>query len=310
MLRHSSLLSASYIENGACSPLGGLVLKAKPAELQKVCDDYGLGENVHVVVSSKNRRHARQHVSVHRWDSGAHAPCFIELQPGLYVSSPALCFVQLCAELSLIERIKLGFELCSSYAVRENGAISETAPLATLDALARHAQEWPTVGSKRALQALDLILEGSRSPKETELAMKLGLPCRLGGFGLGGFQMNPKVALGGFGQKITGKAYCVPDLLWPEHKLDVEYNGKDWHSSPCQREGDLCRRQALSAEGYTVLTVDQKEIESPASLRPVADEISRITTGRHLRLRAADYERKSMELYASFVSEGAHIKAK
>lgn len=309
-MRHSNPLSAGYIENATCSPLGGLALKATPAELQRVRDDYALGERIHVVVSAKNRRHGRRQVSVHRWDGGANAPCFIELQPGLYVSSPALCFVQLCAELDLVGRIKLGFELCSSYAVRENGAISEAMPLATLEMLVRHAQEWPTAGSKRALQALEHVLEGSRSPKETELAMKLGLPCRLGGFGLSGFTMNPELTLGGFGQKITGKAYCVPDLLWPEHKVDVEYNGRDWHSSPEQRESDLRRRQALAAEGYTVLTVGQRDIESPASLKAVADEISRITAGRRLRPRAADYERKSMELYAAFAAEGAHVMAR
>lgn len=307
LLRHSDLLSAGYIESGACSPLGGLALKATPAELQKVRDDYALGEHIHVMVSAKNRRHGRRQVSVHRWDGGANAPCFVELQPGLYASSPALCFVQLCAELDLIGRIRLGFELCSSYAVRENGAINESVPLATLETLARYAQEWPTAGSKRALQALEYVLEGSRSPKETELAMKLGLPCRLGGFGLSGFTMNPKLALGSFGQKITGKSYCIPDLLWPEHKVDVEYNGRGWHSSPEQRESDLCRRQALAAEGYTVLTVDQRAIERPEALRAVADEICLITRGRRLRIRGGQHEPKAGELYAHFLANGAQI---
>lgn len=308
MLRRAGTLSSNYIEKGACSPLGGPTLRATKSELQRMCSSYGLGQSAHVVVSGANRRHRRSGAIVHSWDDGVNAPCFFELEPGLYLSSPALCYLQLSTELDLLGRVRLGFELCSSYAILESGAITESMPLTSIESIAQLGRRYSVVGSKSALKALDHVMQGSRSPKESELAMKLGLPLRLGGFGLSGFTMNSPVELGQFGREITGKNYCVPDLLWAEQKLDVEYNGKDWHSFPDQRESDLRRRQALAAEGYTVLTVDQRVIESPSSLRHVADEVSMITRGRRVRVKSADYKRRNMELFACFTAEGSHVK--
>ncbi|MGN0077477.1 MAG: hypothetical protein ACI36V_01680, partial [Coriobacteriales bacterium] len=230
------------------------------------------------------------------------------LERGLYVSAPAVCYLQLCSTLDLVDCIKLGFELCSTYALTENRTLIESPPLTSKEAIARLAAEYPCYGKSNAMRALRYVLERSRSPKETELAMKLGLPAALGGFGLASFEMNPQVALGEFGRQITKKSYCCPDLLWAANKLDVEYNGRDWHSFPEQHESDLRRRQALAAEGYTVLTVDQRSIERPEALRPVADEICRITSGRRLRIRGKHHGAKADELYARFLAHGAHVK--
>lgn len=308
LLRSTSSLSASYIELGSCALLGGLAFRATRSELRRVRDAYSLGDKLHVLVSGKNRIHKREGVTVHAWADSAKAPCFLELEPGLHISSPALCFLQLSGELDHIRLVKLGYELCSTYALTESGMIVDSPPLSSVRAIAALAAEWPLNGAKKARRALAHVREGSHSPKETELAMKLGLPSRLGGFGLAGFEMNSPIELGPFGQGITGKSRCVPDLLWPEHKLDVEYNGREWHSFPEQRERDLRRRQALAGEGYTVLTVEQRTVESPVELRSFADELSLITAGRRLRLRSASYEARSAELFSSFAAEGSHVR--
>ncbi|MGN0037861.1 MAG: hypothetical protein ACI36Y_01820, partial [Coriobacteriales bacterium] len=70
---------------------------------------------------------------MHSWDNGANAPCFFELEPGLYLSSPALCYLQLSTELDLLGRVRLGFELCSNYAILESGAIAESKPLTSIE---------------------------------------------------------------------------------------------------------------------------------------------------------------------------------
>ena len=308
LLRRMGSLSSSYIELGACAPHGRPSLRATRAELQRVRDAYGLGDNLHVLVAGMNRRHRREGTTVHGWAGGVKAPCFLELEPGLHLSSPALCFLQLSSELDQLGLIKLGYELCSTYALAESGAIVDSPPLSSLKAISDLAAEWPLNGVKKARRALEYVREGSHSPKETELAMKLGLPSRLGGFGLSGFKMNSSVELGAFGQEVTGTSCCIPDLLWAEHKLDVEYNGREWHSFPEQRERDLRRRQALVNEGYTVLTVEQRIIESPRELRRLADEVSLLTAGRRLRLRSKCYEAKSRELFSSFAAEGSHVK--
>ena len=51
LLRRMGSLSSSYIELGACAPHGRPSLRATSAELQRVRDAYGLGDNLHVLVA-------------------------------------------------------------------------------------------------------------------------------------------------------------------------------------------------------------------------------------------------------------------
>ena len=45
------------------------------------------------------------------------------------------------------------------------------------------------------------------------------------------------------------------DMAYPKHKVAVEYDGREFHTSPEQRERDLQRRAWLEEHGWTVIVV-------------------------------------------------------
>lgn len=50
------------------------------------------------------------------------------------------------------------------------------------------------------------------------------------------------------------------DLAVPELRLAVEYDGRDWHTSPAQRAHDRQRRDWLTAHGWTVVVLGRREV--------------------------------------------------
>jgi hypothetical protein len=47
------------------------------------------------------------------------------------------------------------------------------------------------------------------------------------------------------------------DMAYPKHKVAVEYDGREFHSRPEEREQDRRRRSWLEAHGWTVVVVDR-----------------------------------------------------
>jgi very-short-patch-repair endonuclease len=47
----------------------------------------------------------------------------------------------------------------------------------------------------------------------------------------------------------------TPDFRWPEHKLIIEADGKEWHDNPLRREDDAARQAHLEASGERLLRV-------------------------------------------------------
>ena len=63
------------------------------------------------------------------------------------------------------------------------------------------------------------------------------------------------------------KGRYVPDMTWEAHKLIVELDGKDGHSSPAQIAHDADRQRWLEARGYLVIRFTWAEVYfSPRSV--------------------------------------------
>jgi hypothetical protein len=67
---------------------------------------------------------------------------------------------------------------------------------------------------------------------------------------LAGFQ-HPEV---NHTQTAGGKR-TIPDLRWPEQRLIVEVDSREWHSDPLAQRDDAERQARLEAEGWRVLRV-------------------------------------------------------
>ena len=62
---------------------------------------------------------------------------------------------------------------------------------------------------------------------------------------------------GGFVKPDVGKPLgeYTPDFRWPEHKLIIEADGKEWHDNPLRRADDAARQAHLEASGERLLRV-------------------------------------------------------
>jgi very-short-patch-repair endonuclease len=59
------------------------------------------------------------------------------------------------------------------------------------------------------------------------------------------------VALGGY----------VPDLLWREKRVIVEYDSDQSHSGSAARRYDAIRHNALTAQGYRVIHISREDLD-------------------------------------------------
>ena len=57
------------------------------------------------------------------------------------------------------------------------------------------------------------------------------------------------------------------DLAYPKHRVAIEYDGRDFHSTPAQRAADEARRHWLREQDWIVIVVDKGSFSSQALAR-------------------------------------------
>ena len=255
---------------------------------------------VHVLVGCDAMRTETHALVSHTWSCALpDGDLFVDAGEGFFVSTPEFCFLQMASKLTLANLIQLGFELCGTYSLRKDGpAAPRKKPLTSSDKLkAFVAKAAGAPGCKKAVRALRYVLDGSASPKETELAMYLCLPYALGGYGIERPRLNYHIDIPPSMRKFSNKSYCVCDLCWPDANLVFEYDSKLHHSGEGQRARDSKRSNTLISLGYTVVSVTSIQIGSGEDVNKLA-QIAAKFTGKRLRYRDPGFTRKHWELSA------------
>ncbi len=236
------------------------------------------------------------HVSAFRYGAGS----FIRVANGLYVACPELCFVQLSASEPFLDAVSWGYELCGAYAVDagEESGLSGRAPLTTTAAIGDYLSRNPGLrGLPSARRVLAQVRDGSASPRETDLAMRMTLPGKWGGYGIGGARLNLRIDMGARARSQTSQGYYVADMCWPEKKLVVEYDS-DLHLTSSGIAHDAAKRRALEAAGYKVITVTRLQLDNLVEMDRIARAIAR-RLGIRLRPQAADFRQRQSALFSA-----------
>ena len=224
---------------------------------------------------------------------------FLRICAGAYVVSPELCFMREAARCDCEPLLmELGFELCGSYQTRRTCVLPsyQVRPLTTVRSLHDYAKLNASAnGAKKAAHALRWIADGSASPRETQLAIVLGLPCSQGGGGLGTPCMNYKVEATRKAQLISGRRFFLCDLCWPEAQLDVEYQSREMHQGEAARISDSKRTKALKAMDWEVEEVTNVDFDSSTSMGVIVETL-RKDLGKDPRIRVKGYGERAEEL--------------
>lgn len=222
-----------------------------------------LGGVFHALVLDHAKSRQLDGVSIHSWSGTIPAGSFYELQPGVFIESPAFMFLHAGQLLDLPTLIAFGDELCGLYSfdAREiRGFRKRSRPLVSKSELTCYLQQAAGCkGQKRCMQALPHIVGNSASPMESFDEMTMCLPYRLGGYCILRPTMNLEVPLERRAARIAKRQKCYLDMGYEDLMLDIEHHGKLDHSSDDEKESDRARVNGLKEMGFEVveLTGDQ-----------------------------------------------------
>lgn len=245
----------------------------------------------HVLISDPKHRFGTPGLAPHVWRTNLPGASFAPTTADILVSTPAFCLLQLSRSLDEMSLLLIAYELCGTYRRRGDGCAFATAPVAKANELSAFFRGIEGVKGCRTLERLSsFVLDGSASPMETELALRLTLPYRMGGFGLPTPRLNHPLEASPRLRAIAGNGKYRADLYWPRHRVIVEYDSDMFHTGGDRIAKDAQRRMALETMGYTVIAVTRTQARNPVAFRRVAlalaralDKRVRCDEGRHLK---------------------------
>lgn len=215
---------------------------------------------------------------------------FCKIADNGYITSPEMTFVQMANRLDLISLIKLGMELCGTYApCPYSDRFDERPAVTNKNKLLSYCKRASGIrGAATALKALRWVVDGSNSPAETALVLYLCLPVRMGGYGFAFPDMNPETQLGMRASKMHGYSSMRCDLHWVEANTAVEYDSDQEHLTSQSAARDAGRRNVLGYKDIAVITVRKPMIASPSAFDDVARQLAH-QLGRRIRPRDLEF---------------------
>ena len=287
---------AETMELPPMTPLYAMHPSITQKEAEAIAEQYGLSWPLQVAVSDSSFRRTCKYVETKVFNKSDAHEAFIRLEEGLYIETPESIFEQMSSYLDTVDLVRLGYELCSTYALDHlrSGKLVDSFAIATPQSL-----KAATDACQRAQRALRYVKSDAASPPEVESSIKLGLPCAYGGFNLPGHTLNPELALSDHAQALADKKFCRADLYFAGIDADVEYDSSEWHSGPEKAREDERRRAALRADGHTVIPLTFASMRSAESMTALAKELHR-RAGTRLRLRTKGFAEKQTALFARF----------
>ena len=221
-------------------------------------------------------------IRTHVWKGALPAGSLAALGEGVYITSPALTFIQMAATMDFYETVMFGLHLCASHTVID-GRILSRKPLATIQEITLVATLVAgRDGAKKGREALKFLAEGSASPRESELYMLLCMGRMRGSYNIERGTMNHVIPLTSQAASFTGKSSLRCDLYWPDHKVGLEYDSDAYHLAPGKIEQDAIRRNALQHMGIKVVTAGRMQLNSPRLFDAVAREVAH-ALGKRIR---------------------------
>lgn len=199
-----------------------------------------LEHRLHVAVPTPSPRLHSRDVLGHRLDV---IDSDVSSWGGLPITTPARTWFDLATQLDLGDLVAVG-----------DYFLHHAAPLTDRVALARVlARGDGQRGIRLAREALGLLSERAESRPESRLRVLIatsGLPTP---------EINHVLV-----DTKTGKQFR-PDILFPNHKAIIEYQG-DYHRSRTQWRRDMTRRSRLEDQGWRYMELNADDLRDPVEL--------------------------------------------
>ena len=253
----------------------------------------GEANTIHLVTSIQARHRKSPGGIVHVWGREGEVWPVVDLAEGVYVVAPEFLFLQMASVLSERDLVFFGCELCGCYAFAERKVVG--APrITTAHDIEEFLQSRPGArGRDKALRAIRHVIDNSASPMETELALRLSLPVRMGGWGLEKPSLNHELKLDEGAARSYGFDEMAPDLLWERQRFALEYDSDAEHVGSEHIAHDSIRRTTLEGMEIHVLSVTNPQLRSPKSFDALACATERALGKRHRDLSPATLRKRA-----------------
>lgn len=256
---------------------------------------------INTLVASAAGRARRRVVHSHQHRGALPDGSLFETSGGILCVTPECLCVQMAPLLTKVELLVLMYELMGTYSIRTDGATgmcSRRVPLLTKEALGCYLGQQPRQrGTRQAEWCLAHAVEGSASPMETRLAIRLSLSPAMGGYGMTVKAMNQEMRFSGIGGGIP--MVRKPDILLAHEGRDgilrsvgIEYDGEG-HLDTGRHVSDILRSNELAAGGLREFVVSKSLYDNDAYLDGLVESVKReLCIPRH-HLTHAEHERRA-----------------
>lgn len=254
---------------------------------------------IHALALDPRRWRHSKHVTCHLWSGPVPLEEVIHIDNDLYVCSPEFLFLQLCCRSDLENILMVGSEMASDYAPNPQGrhGLVRRPPLLTPDSIRACADTMAEApGTAKARKLAGHLVQHAWSPKETEIALLLGLPRRLGGRGVSGIELNYRIDLAPSAQTIARRSSVVADLMILPERHVLEYNSNDFHLTRTAHESDERKRNALAMMGIELTTITAGQLHDWETFDSIAEHLL-FELGRGGRMRTDGITDKQRDLW-------------
>lgn len=213
------------------------------------------GPPINALVSNRGALTRRPGIVTHLQSGPLPEGSAVRLSDGVLCSSPELLAVQMAPQLTMLGLVCLLSELMGLYAVSpgsEDGMFQRDVPLTTSNRVRDYlGRLGARPGTRMVREALKRACVRSGSPRETKLALRLGLKPALGGHHLNVLSMNEPIKVRRIHDHMS-EGVRKPDILIASpdgsRVVALEYLGER-HNEPRRLVQDATRSNELKGMG-------------------------------------------------------------
>lgn len=213
-------------------------------------------------------------VSLHRVGWKLPPRSFVRARDGVLVASPELTFLQAAATYPVAELLKLGMELCGTYAIDDyaQGGSTPRKRICSAAKIRQYLSRCPRVpGLAAARSAAAELIDNSNSPLESKVIIGLTLPAKKRGLGLWKPKLNERRDTTKLQAETIGQHTYFHDASWRgtlpsgrRYAVDCEIDSNPHFRDPTQVRSDGVRRdnvQYMNALHISITTEDFNDVD-------------------------------------------------
>lgn len=229
---------------------------------------------------------------------------FLKYNNEIYIASPELVFLQMAKKFNEIELLMFGLEICGSYALSDanpDGFIFNLPAITTKSRILNYLRNFKSnnnnfPGICKASKISQYIIDGSASPQESKVIIKLCCQRKLGGYGVKNLKANYRISLSDGAINILGRNTIRPDLCCPKTKIAIEYQSRQFHNNLEQFEIDKIRTAALNVDGWKTFSFVPSQMRNVLAFHQIAISILQENL-QDPRIRTQNFEKRRRDLW-------------